>query len=215
MQSECPSAAAPTPRSRRSPCGPSARGMSTASTDSRFRSMHRLTLDPLTQPWQDQCCLLLVNASQKAPLCTGGAFSRRPWRVSCNSLGNDNAHDLRRNHSCRSRRMLPVHVRVALDAIRRSLSGSDLEDRTTPRAEDDPLAGAFLWKLSGAAALCDWKLRYEEAAMNEPFKCPHCGGSKFVVRSARPQTVECLGCGRSQRFDTASQQAQAATEPKP
>jgi transcription elongation factor Elf1 len=47
--------------------------------------------------------------------------------------------------------------------------------------------------------------------MNEPFKCPHCGGSKFSVHSDKPETVVCASCGR--RFEPASRQAQAMQAP--
>ena len=49
-----------------------------------------------------------------------------------------------------------------------------------------------------------------EAAMNEPFKCPHCGGSKFSVHSDNPETVVCVSCGH--RLKMVSRQAQVPVE---
>ena len=46
--------------------------------------------------------------------------------------------------------------------------------------------------------------------MDKPFKCPHCGGSKFSVHSHDPQTVVCVNCGH--RFGPASLQAKQAAD---
>jgi transcription elongation factor Elf1 len=42
--------------------------------------------------------------------------------------------------------------------------------------------------------------------MNEPFKCPHCEGSKFSVHGDDPGVVTCATCGR--RVKPALRQAQ-------
>jgi hypothetical protein len=49
--------------------------------------------------------------------------------------------------------------------------------------------------------------------MDGPFKCPHCGGSKFSVHSGNPETVVCVGCGHC--VEPASLQAQAPMQAPP
>jgi transcription elongation factor Elf1 len=49
--------------------------------------------------------------------------------------------------------------------------------------------------------------------MDAPFKCPHCGGSKFSVRGGSPETVVCVGCGH--RVEPVSRQAQAPKQASP
>jgi hypothetical protein len=36
-----------------------------------------------------------------------------------------------------------------------------------------------------------------EGEMDQSFNCPHCGGNAFQVLKHDPDTVECLGCGRT------------------